>query len=416
MSTRKDSSTTICIPGPEGWELWGSAAGGPFVREQGGGEATPADFRSATLYAVPAVEAFCVPLWIAAEDPALVDAALELQLEVSGLKSTVAEGEHIDRRSVAQEEKRTLFRVIVLPDAFDPPLPRQLPTRYDVSPNCYVLPENQIVLWCELGRLVFAVTRADQVVYFQGLSARRVGSAAASEIRMAVMSLHAQGVFDELEGATVWTDGGSIQVEPAEFAAFESDLGIPVIRARRPAPIRPASKSLLLPASVAAARRAAHRRRQIRTAVLAVAAAYLILAAVLGGRYFLKEREVAALRDDVAALKRDVGWIPGEKARFFAVESSLDVDAYPFETLRRIYEHLPEKGVRFTEFRVNKSGVFVSGEARDQNEAIRFQNAVRRDPSLSRFTWDAQRPNINPRDKTANFQLTGDLSDGATEG
>ncbi|MDG2125590.1 MAG: hypothetical protein P8J87_17945, partial [Verrucomicrobiales bacterium] len=260
--TNEASVTTVCLPGEAHWELWRSEGEGAFSLASTEPAGDPDEFAEATVFGIPVARAFSVPVWVASEDPALVDSVLDIQLEAMGLKPENVEGEHLSQRIVAREDKRTLLGVTVLPKGFAIELPKKHPERFFVSPELYVLPDNQVTVWKELGKLVLAVTRMDGVVYFQGLTARRLDTESAKEIACTVMQLQAQGTIEALEGVSIWLPPEAIEPGAAEY--LESPLGVGVQLADRPAPALPLVEPVLLPQQVAEGRRLGQQRKQIR--------------------------------------------------------------------------------------------------------------------------------------------------------
>ena len=417
MSTKKNNEatvTTICLPGAEHWELWESVGGGAFSPASTGASGGPGAFKEATVYGIPVTSAFSVPIWVASDDPDLVDGVLDIQLESMGLKPENFEGEHLSRRIVAREEKRTLLGVTVLPKSFSIDLPKLHPEQFFASPELYVLPDNQVTIWKELGKLVMAVTRMDGVIYFQGLTARVLDVEAAREISCAVMQLQAQGTIESLEGVSVWLEPGEIADGATE--SLERALQTGVLLGGRPAPALPLIEPVLLPQQVAEGRRLALQRKQVKRIATVATLVYAVIVVALGAKLFLKGQEVDKLRSEVAGLSKSVGWIPGMKVKWMDYQQTIDPDTYPLETLRRIYAKMPATGVRFKRYDDSLKRVVIVGEAQDQTAAIRFKNAISNSKDLKRYRWSGPPPRIG-RSRTAEFTLTGVLvDDGETEG
>ncbi|CAN5248636.1 hypothetical protein BH23VER1_BH23VER1_32270 [soil metagenome] len=410
MAKNKSNDTTILVPGPTDWELWRASPSGGFVLEHsvpalGEDAGSPASFKSATILGIPAAGAFSVPLWVATDDPALVQNVRDIQLETLGLKPDAVAGQHVDDKVVTVEEKRTLLRVTVLAKRFDLPLPKQHPTQYEVSPNLYFLPENALTVWKEFGKLVFAVTRAEHAIYFQNLTTGTLDANAAHEIAMAVMPLRSQNVVTSLEGATLWLDEKDALPDGREILG--ELLACPVTYGPRPAPATPFARSALLPESVAVARIHARKAARIRNLSLAAAAVLFLAAAYLVADYLIQQRRVDELQASVDQLEPLAGWIPGMEAKWADMQKAIDAETYPVETLLRVYELLPSQGVRFTNVSITNARVTILGEAQDQRAAIRYQNAISADDNLDHFQWEQSPTRINQRTKTAEFTLTG---------
>ena len=418
MASAKDPSiSSLCLPGPEEWELWAPPregegplekfASSPPVADGGAADA----FKAAEIYGVPIAGAFCLPVWTASDDPEVLDGVIEMQLEGLGLKPANALGEHLDRKIVGREGPRALIRLTVLPDDFDEALPKIHPKSYFVTPDLYLLAENGVTVWRESGKLVFAVTRLDQAVYFQALTSSTFDGAAAHEIGCTVMTLQSQGVLERIERASIWLEQDRIAAGAPE--AFGTSLGnVPVQVSPRPAPVRPLAgvQSEWLPAPVEVARLSAARKARAKKMVLGIAALYTFIAILAAGWIFYKKNEVAELDSQVAQLEPRAGWIPGMKTRWMDYQQTIDPNTYPIETFLRIYKLLPPKGVRLTTYEDSIESVTIVGEAQDQSVAIRFRNAIAREPSLERYVWVGSNPTVR-RDRIAVFTITGKLKE-----
>lgn len=334
-----------------------------------------------------------------------------MQLEGLGLKPANALGEHLDRKIVGREGPRALIRLTILPDDFDDALPKQHPKSYHVTPDLYPLAENGVTVWREFGKLVFAVTRLDQAVYFQALTSSTFDGAAAHEIGCTVMTLQSQGVLERIECASIWLHQDRIATGAPE--AFGTSLGnVPVQASPRPAPVRPLAgvESEWLPAPVESARLAAARRARTKKIITSVAALYAVIAIAATCWIFYKKNQVAELDAQVARLEPHAGWIPGMKTRWMDYQQTIDPETYPIETFLRIYKLLPPKGVRLTTYEDSIKTVTIVGEAQDQSVAIRFRNAIAREPSLDRYIWVGSNPTVR-RNRIAVFTITGKLKE-----
>ncbi len=108
----------VLLPGAtlaEPWEVW-------LLRAAGGVEclqtcARPVDnkWRKNSVLALPVSEVFCVPLWLNEADEKQFAGMIPLQLELRGFHPRGNSSLVFDWSVVAQEEKRTLVIVGILP-------------------------------------------------------------------------------------------------------------------------------------------------------------------------------------------------------------------------------------------------------------------------------------------------------------
>ncbi len=413
MSTKRTDEFTILCPGEVTWDLWKQGAAGCVLAEtiplaEGGG---PASFKSATIFGCPVTSAFAVPMWVSSTDPEIISSALDLHLEKLNLKPEEAGGELLARTTVETQENQTLLFLAILNEKNLKEFPRELPLQFEVSPSLFYLPDNQIILWKELEKIVVVITRGDRVVYFQALSSSIVDSQVLHDLQCLLMQLELQGVIGEIEGVTLWTES----VEPGTEGILRDALGVKVTRERKPPPARPSDPSALLPHAVAQSRVEAARRQKIKQALLAAAAVYLLVA---GAFMFFCYRDVMAtdaLKKQQTALSGMYGDVNPQRERWRAMlnvihgERSLIYRFYQFAVL------LDENSkVRLGKTTLSPTKIVISGEAQDQAKAITYGTAIKRLPSLADFDWSPTPPRAE-RNGTSTFQIQGTLKGTATD-
>ncbi len=420
----KEAIVSLAIPSENGWELWQRQAGVFELvgREDFDEEGNLGRFRAASHYAFPVVSVFTVPLWVQTEDPALLQGIVEMQLEKLGLKPDGGQGKLLDYKMAILgepgasegEAPRNLLLATVLSSNFQHALPRQSPLFFDSSPRFYILPGNHIILWKELGRIVVAITRNDQLIYSQALSSHILDENAVQELKCLVMELSMQDVVTKPAGVVVWTDS----IEEGALASLEKALGLKARRDERPDPVLPAKGSKLVPAEVALLRLEQKRREKRRIILLAAAAVYLVVAGFFVVDYFLKLRELKGYQAEVATLEPKVGWMAPFRSLWDAVEESIDADRYPVELYHRVQSNLPPKGVALTSYVSEGKLITIDGASSKTADANNFGGKIFNSDLLADYEWTwLQRPTLDPkkRDQTATFRIQGKYKYGKTE-
>ena len=359
--SQKTQEVSVAFPADHGWELWSRKSGtfelaGAEEIDEKTGEVAP--FRAATHYAFPVVSVSAVPVWVTSDDPTILPGLIDMHLEKIGLKPELSEGSLIDYKVALRhppveegQPPRILVVVSVLSRLFAHPLPRQIPSFYEISPRFLILPGNHIVVWKELNRLVCAVTRDDQLVYFQALASETVDEEAIREIQCMLISLEGEGVVEKSNGLVFWTDDTEEGIEEP----VQRLLDLRIIREERPDPVLPAKNSKLVPNEVAIIREQQRKARRVRRLALGVAALYIIGIAAFAGLYVKKLIEVQGIEQEVADLRPQVGWIPSFQERWDRHEATIDANRFPMELFHQTVSRLPEKGVRFTSFTLERS-------------------------------------------------------------
>ena len=408
MSSAKKNEATICLPGEDGWEHWKPAAGGYELAdsvsvEEGG---TPAAFKEVQVYGFPVTSAFAVPVWASTADEDLLESVVDMQLEKLGMKPEAIAGKLIDYSVVDREENQTLILATVLEGAFSYELPPGGAKSFEASPALYYLPENQITLWKELGKIVAAVTRRDNLVYFQALTATKVDATAVHELNCLMMQLGMQGVVEEIDGITLWTDECEDGIQQTLSDAFECR----VHRERRPAPVLPLENSTLLPTEVALDRIEARKRQKIKQVLSLAALVYLAVAATFVALYAKDFLEVRNLQAEVDSKQRYFDLVPKVQRMWGVAQQTMDVDGYPIEIFKRCVEPLAQMDqVRLDTFNITPQKVMITGFAQKANLAISYQQRVKEHPDLANFEWTTKPPTPDRRTKTARFEITGEL-------
>ena len=424
---KQDSDTTLCFPGENGWELWAEKSGRMMCVEtrpmKEGSEEGSQPFRSATHYAFPVNSVFAVPIWTATDAPDMLGSLVEMQLEKSGLKPDSSSGRMLDYRTVQKVDSgeegkspRNLVLATVLNSDYDHPLPDKGAREFDVSPRFLNLPGNHIVIWRELGRLVSALTRNGEVVYFQGLNSYEFDVAAVQEIRCVLLGLdgagpvsneeRSQDILSQISGIHVWLE----DADKAVVEELQKALDMDAIIALRPDPVLPNDYSGLLPGVIAIQREQQKRTLLIRNIMLALASCYLVFLAMYFFKYFKVIQENGQLSQQVSELEDEYGWISPFEKKWREIEPVIDGQTHPSELLHRCTLQLPEKDVRFTSFAVKGSTITIIGECRDPNAGRRFGAKLMGAQAMSDYKWEwLQRPTVNTRlkDGTATFRLQG---------
>ncbi|MES2705391.1 MAG: hypothetical protein V4726_02200 [Verrucomicrobiota bacterium] len=393
-SPTTDNTSTLCLPGADSWELWKASPAG-WQRQPGTDPAAgPSSFKNATIFAYPVSSAFAVPIRSATGDPDLLPDLIEIQLEKQGLKPDAPVGCLTDWRVVDREENETLIAASVLNPALSDDLPREAPARFEISPDLYDLPDDSLVIWKELGRLVFAVTRHEHPIYFHALSAPALTPAVVQEIEHLMMPLYTQGIVTALDSTVLWTDAVDPQVE----SLLQDIFGARVIHARQPAP-RPGSRtSAIEPVSIAQGKIRAARAARIQKIAAACVAAYLLIPGFFTVRYFMESSKIKTLQSTVAALESKYGGVQNVLDQSAMADSAVNREQFPVEWLMQCLTSLYDTanpGVRITSFDIEKahgdtkaSQITIKGEvAGNAAMAIAYGNKVKGNPALQQMEW-----------------------------
>jgi len=399
------SRLSLNVPGEHERELWCCEPGKDWHRLEG--KTGFAD----TVFAIETLALQCLPFWALAPQDGKIDleSVAELKWETFG-----GEASDEGKSWMHWQAGRTQNQVLVVAAGIAEGAPvdtwlKVLPQTFELSPRLYPIPEGELVIWRELDRIVVAVSRADQLVYFAGLSSHELDARAALEIRDLVAALRAHEFLLKPMGARVWTS-----CVPDFVATLKEMLGAPVVQEPKPTPRLPADQCPVLPAQVARAHRARARRRQTAQIVMALAALYVLFFAAWGGWLYWREMRLNKDAAQADTLRPRVARVESEQARWAALEQATNPDLYPTEVFQRLVALLPPEGIRFKEFQMELDRVVISGEASSPDHALRFKAAVLGSPGLKRYTWNFPQPTILD-DRRANFRAEGLLGTGGAQ-
>jgi hypothetical protein len=319
----------------------------------------------------------------------MVSELVGMQLEKSGLNPDSAVGQLVETRRVDQEQHdaltMTLLLASVLNEKVVSELPQQTPNSFEFTPYLYYLPENAVVIWKELGRLVLCVTRQEHPVYFHALTGSELNPQAVSEIESLMMPLHLQGVVGTLSRIVLWTNS----VEPGAEQMLAETLQLPLRRDIKPAPAPPAQKSLIEPTSVALEKIRHARMQKIRKIATAAVAAYLAVAGGLVGKYLWNLKKNDDLSAEIKRLEPSVEFVPNTMRRWELSAPLRNRDQFQIEIARRVLEPSFQYygNMRITEYRWDQNGIEVKGEASQQAIGSQYRNALSQSKELESYDW-----------------------------
>jgi hypothetical protein len=407
---KEDNFISICLPGENGWELWKQGASGTHMAQSVSLEdsATPASFKQANVLAYPVLASFVVPTWAQTGDEEMVEGVVNIQLEKQGLMPDSTLGNLLQTRIVEREPAQTLAVSAVLYEQVVPQLPSDRPQSYELSPYLYYLPEDSVVIWKELGKIVFCVTRREHPVYFHALTSSSLDSRAVSEIESLMMPLYMQGIVAELEKAVVWTD----DTDPEALKELANALRLTVRREPRPAPaFSNSGGSSYEPTAVAAAKIREARMRKIKNIVTGVAAVYALAVVGLVGMYLWKQKQNGELKIQANALRSQVAYVQPVIDQWNLTTPLRDKDGFVMETARMVMESVSSRvfPVKITSLRISsekegldlEKSIEIKGEAPQQNIATQYRNALVNNKDTSKYEWSRvdfppQQRNVHP--------------------
>lgn len=400
MAKTNKQRCELLLPAANGWERWAGPENGPLEREQSF-DAEGIFTRDAMrrVLALPASSTWTLPAWLKGDIEHLRDMA-GLHLERLGVR-TAGGTQEMQVNRIASDDTAHLTCIIALKEEPAPLAEKaRLPDDVSLSALCYTLPEDAVVLWRELGRLVVAITSGPQLIYFSPLSSTRLDEGALGELNNICLQLGFQRVLGTVEQFVLWTDEGNVD-------QIRRVTGIGAMREARPAPRLPSRGGCgLMPADVIVerARQQAGKRTKMMAlgtgALLAVAIAAIALLTVFASR------ERGELLDKVAELTPRASKVEDHRKAWEEIAAAVDPKRFPMEVLLRCMEPKSSADVALVHFECSGDRVILRGRTPTSSVALQYAQEIKGAESLNAYAWETPPPQMHS-DDSSTFELKG---------
>lgn len=408
MKSRPRRGAAILSPAPAGWRARFSTGGEMQTLEvESLGEAGAAVPAGMPIHLeLPCDAVLLERLTLPATDPAELEAMARLQLEktlpfpAEDVTSTIEiiGPEESGSSVLAAAAGNAQLEALCAPLRAQGRLPVKLGLfARAVASGCgedHVVP----VLYKEEGRCVIAVCERGRLGFAQTLEAQDTAGLE-RELRQTLLGAAMAGVpatFHRvrLEAAcSEWREMiGALFGVPVEMFAFD--------------PAQPESPwDLLPPAWQQERRRLRTRARWKGRLILAGALWLLLLVAALGYLGWLSYR-AKALAERTAAMQPELDLALAQQDRWKAIAPAVEPDRFAVEVLFQVFQGLPSKDVRITNFTFKPAEFVVEGEAPSGASAVEFADQLKKNPQLATYKIDLGPPQLLPNDH-AQFRIFG---------
>ncbi len=395
----KTTENVLLVPGESGWEIWtGQSDAGLTLHTATtvtrAGEIAPLPAGDLTMF-FPVKSFTAVAMQVNSENDALFPDLAALHAERLGLRPDPMAGQLTDLFVISREKENTSLLAVFLRTPADGDLPIKSPKGFDISARAFPVTNDQLVVWKEFGRWVFATFHQGNLVFCQATSADDVQptEALAREIRLSLMQLSMQGLDVRPSRVVIWSNSTTI-----DSSAFAAAFTVPVEVTPRPVPVLPESLSKLLPADVRAARRAARRKLNI---ILGIAAAVVVYLGIIGWfAYGLwqSSSETKRLNAKADAVAPDREAYQQHIARWDELSHVIDINNSPVDILSRISSCIPpNSGLRLKIADISSTEIRLTGEAPKLEAVNTFSLKLQKNNDLANFAWQTPEPNQSTR-------------------
>ena len=389
---------SLLLPGAIGWEIWKRTADGRYERTSADDGPVAASELSglpagdlAMLFPVRSLHA--LPLRAASTEDELFEDLAVMHAERLGIRPDPMSGQLSDTFVVEKGEESTVLLHVALENPREGELPARTPKEFDVSPRAYAVSGDEVCLWKELGRWVFAIYLGGKWIYSQATSSTdpEPGPDVLREVKLAVSQLSIQGLKVKPAVCRVWPPAAEL----GGAGAMDGVLGETVVE-RRPDPVFPNPPSKLLPADVRSARRERQKRNQILAGVGVLALVYLGL---IAWQAFGMWKNISE-RNKLAAAAANVSGVSEEfqlhQAKWTELGPLVENDKSLLEVMLNIKNAIPRNsGLRLSTADLNlaEDTFRVIGTAPQSAPINAFSLALKRNPNLRTWLdWSTEPP------------------------
>jgi len=393
-------------PGPTGaepWEVW--VYGGKTSIQLVQVCATPLEnkLRKNATLTLPVSQVFCLPLWLNETDAKLFAGIIPLQLELRGLQPRGTDPV-FDWSVVAQDGTRTLVMVGVLPANLSPDLHADLYESFDLSARYLPFADNSLTLWREQDRLVFAITRGKNLVYYQALAEGTITPRVMQDLSCAQATLTMQGILTPLQKVVLWTD-----ITPQEQAMVQDALPLPILQEELPPPALPAQPWKLTPSLVGEAKRNRENLIWMKRGLVLFLVVYLLAVAWMVTQYVMTSLRVNDLKKWQADNASALDTVHDGQAAWKQLAPVVDPKNNPLELLLETDKSVNTDQLHLTDFEAGGGHLVIKGEAKNIAGAFEFLSKLNSDPFFSGYNLAMNNPRPLPND-LAQFQIEGTRS------
>lgn len=400
MAKTNKQRCELLLPAATGWERWIGSESGPLDREQSfDGEGSFTRDGQRHVLALPATATWVLPAWLKGDIEHVRDMA-QLHLERLGVR-TAGGAQEMQVNHIASDDAAHLACIIALKEEPAPLAAKtSLPDDATVSALCYSVPEDAVVLWRELGRLVVAITSGTQLIYFSPLSSAKLDENALGELNNICLQLGFQRVLGTVEQIVLWTDEGDVD-------QIRRVTGTCVIREDKPAPQLPARGGCnLMPSDVIAERTRQQAGKRTKMMALGAGALAAVAIAAIALLTVFASSERTRLLDQVAELTPRASKVEDHRKAWDEVASAVDPKRFPMEVLLRCMEPKSAGEVALVHFEMTGDRVMLRGRTPTSSIALQYAQEIKSAESLNAFAWETPPPAMHS-DDSSTFELKG---------
>ncbi|MEI8313051.1 MAG: hypothetical protein WCH98_20070 [Verrucomicrobiota bacterium] len=395
---------SVLRPGAGGWELWQyPSKDGPKVELNPGSKSVASAPR--LLLALPTRTLTAIPLWVAEQgDPREL-----AELELSG-RHLIKRDSEVRVIPIDSTDGRSLVLAIAVGD--ESPAAEYFPKArfFDIPARLFDPGTADVIVWREFGDLVYAFYKNRRCVYFSASGEGSPGPAFCGLVLRTALRLRAEQVIGGLPSSIRMIG----EFSETECQAVGGGLRLTVeLIAPAPPPLIPGIPVEVVPPAALRARAKSKGARKLAVVALAALAAYLLLAALLGGDLLLKKFQLDQLNKKAGEIAPAAEQAKNLVTEWKEFQPAVDPRSFALDQLAAVAAELPGDQVRLTQFTLENGRLLLAGEASDIAQAYSFLEKVKKSAVLQNYDWTSRQPQLAGKNKVR-FEMEGARPDAQT--
>jgi hypothetical protein len=380
----KGEKTVILPSEGDGWEVWKSNSGVVSHDRSIEGALTKADGQQDDCVAFSVVRVATLPLLVPSNDPELYKGAAQLELENAGLLIDVENYQGWDCVLVEKSEEQSFVSAIYLLEEELNKLNDLRQYTFDYSARFYrpSVEGDCITIWRERHRWCLACYRNGVPFLTEPMGAELVDLTTSLNLTLAQLSL--KGIsFDPAE-VFLW----SATEEREEIAAQVLAAGLVLTEQPRPVPSFPTEEINLQPSAVSEWEKKVASMLRLRVIIAAVAAIYVIAAAVLWWKVYALDQQVKDFKEEIAQYTPSYE-MNAEHFTAWDELYPLVTEKWPLELYKECVMAIPGgQPIRYTNVNIQSGFIELRGNAVGNDYLNRYKPKLKNAEMFSEFEWD----------------------------
>lgn len=398
--SKSDKSVILPSEG-DGWEVWSQSSGNLTHVKSLEGAVAKSDAEPGACVAFSVCRVATLPIMVPSDEEELYRGACQLELENAGLLEDVENYKGWDCVLVKKSEGQTFVSAVCL---LEEELNKENDLRhysFDYSARFYTpnFSGDCIALWKERHTWCLAFYHNNVPCLIEPVGHEIVDLA--TSIHLLISQMAIKGITFEPHELLLW----STIEETATIEAELATINILLKEEPRPVPSFPSSSIKLKPTAVSEWEKKVHSRMRLRGILIAVAALYVIAAAVLWWRSDQQDQKIAGLKDEVAQYAPFWEESQEHSQSWTELEPVVSTN-WPLLVYKECVMSIPSgQPIRFININVQNGFVDIKGNATGTNSLNRFKSKLTKSLVFEDYEWALPQAKESQKTRRWEFQF-----------